>query len=442
MTSGVPFSLPTLPANTVVGRLATSAGQAEAIPFSSLAASLGVSAVSLIVTGIAGTNTITGATSTAPVLAANQIVWFIPTNNNTGATTFNRDGLGAINVYYNGAACASNEIVANVPTAMFYDGTQYNILSVPYSPYIANKIPAQTNQYNWTPFNADDRVWGSGVAVAKTSWTSYGAAGAYAKNTTAGQFMGGPAGSTITRAGTDCGQYQDIDTVPQWPALAFWKGLTVTWGRWVYATVANRARISIDDGVTTTYSTYHTGNSALQFLTVSKALAAGATRVRLADQVDTGNTAGVFSGGAFVIGSAVANTQPPAWQGRKCMFANSSGAATSTAAATQYLNWGAITATETSAIIGVPFKCAGRNLTAVCDAAAGGGQTFTYTVRVSGASSALTCQTAGGANVSSADVTHETVFSKLENITFQVVSSAGASTPAHRCALELEEVPL
>lgn len=131
MTTGVPYFPQSLAAGTIVGRLSTNPGPTEAIPIATLASALGIGAASLIITGVAGTNTITGVTTGAPALAANQTAWFIPAATNTGATTLNRDGLGAKNLYYNGGACVGGELIIGVPAIVFYDGTKYNLQSVP-----------------------------------------------------------------------------------------------------------------------------------------------------------------------------------------------------------------------------------------------------------------------------------------------------------------------
>ena len=82
------------------------------------------------VSTIAGTNTITGTTvGTAPsALGHGQYVFFIPANDTTGAVTFNRDSLGGVNVFFNGAALIGGEFRANVPALMWHDGTQYQLL--------------------------------------------------------------------------------------------------------------------------------------------------------------------------------------------------------------------------------------------------------------------------------------------------------------------------
>lgn len=129
--TGIPYFPITLPSNSVVGRLAPNSGPTEAIPFAQLAAALGVGGSTyLLASNISGTNTITGTTATAPPLAANQVVFLIPANTNTGAVTFDRDAQATPkSVFYNGAALVGGEIAAGVPSVWFYDGTQYNIIA-------------------------------------------------------------------------------------------------------------------------------------------------------------------------------------------------------------------------------------------------------------------------------------------------------------------------
>lgn len=128
--TGVPYFPQTLPANSVVGRLAPNSGPTEAIPFAQLSAALGIGGSNyLLASNIAGTNTITGTTATAPALAANQVVFLIPANTNTGAVTFDRDAQGTPkNVFANGAALAGGELQAGMPMVWFYDGTVYNVI--------------------------------------------------------------------------------------------------------------------------------------------------------------------------------------------------------------------------------------------------------------------------------------------------------------------------
>lgn len=88
-------------------------------------------------TSVSGTNTIVG---TGPVsmtaYAVGQEFAFIPAATNTGATTLNitpsgASALGAKNIFWNGAACVGGEIRIGVPTKVWYDGTQFNLISQP-----------------------------------------------------------------------------------------------------------------------------------------------------------------------------------------------------------------------------------------------------------------------------------------------------------------------
>lgn len=65
--------------------------------------------------------------------ATNPPMWLIPVSTNTMATTINVTpsggaALGAKNLFANGAALTGNELQINVPTAVMYDGTQFNIV--------------------------------------------------------------------------------------------------------------------------------------------------------------------------------------------------------------------------------------------------------------------------------------------------------------------------
>lgn len=83
----------------------------------------------LMVTGVAGTaNAITGNTSPAPTLAANQKFLLIPTATNTAATTLALNGGAAKNIYAANSALVGGELHANIPIVLEYDGTQLQSL--------------------------------------------------------------------------------------------------------------------------------------------------------------------------------------------------------------------------------------------------------------------------------------------------------------------------
>src|SRR5882672_8940479 len=83
----------------------------------------------LTVTGVAGTaNAITGNTSPAPTLAAQQKVLLTPTATNTAATTLALNGGAAKNIYAGNSALVGGEFHANIPVVLQYDGTQFQAL--------------------------------------------------------------------------------------------------------------------------------------------------------------------------------------------------------------------------------------------------------------------------------------------------------------------------
>lgn len=138
--------------------------------------------------------------------------------------------------------------------------------------------------------------WVSGTSSAPTDHTLSGASAAVAQESTI--VKRGTYSARVTRAGADATLYYDILT------YSSYLGRQMTFGAWVYATVASRARVSIDDGVGASQSSYHTGDSTWQFLTVTRNIDVAATRIRSGMEVNTGNTAAYFDGGILVEGAS------------------------------------------------------------------------------------------------------------------------------------------
>ena len=138
--------------------------------------------------------------------------------------------------------------------------------------------------------------WENGTAVAPTDHTLSGAGATVARESTI--IKQATYSAKVTRVGTDCILYHDF------PDYADYVNRKMTFGCWAYATVASRVRIGITDGVGSTYSSYHTGGSSWEFLTVTHDVDASATRIRSEMQVNTGDTAGYFDGGVLVDGDS------------------------------------------------------------------------------------------------------------------------------------------
>lgn len=104
-------------------------------------------------TSVSGTNTIT---ATGPVglaaYAAGLKFRFIPAATNTGATTINITGTGALgarNIFYNGVACTGGELVIGRPVEISDDGTRFHIIGPMVSPSpITNSLSADVNLNN------------------------------------------------------------------------------------------------------------------------------------------------------------------------------------------------------------------------------------------------------------------------------------------------------
>ena len=136
--------------------------------------------------------------------------------------------------------------------------------------------------------------WDNGASAAPTEHTLSGAGASVARESTTVKI--GNYSAAVTRAGADTTLYYDL------PSYADYLGRTVTFGCWVYATVASRARISVSDGVGSTDSSYHTGVAGWEFLTVTHNVDSSATRIRVEMQVNTGNTTAYFDSGILCEG--------------------------------------------------------------------------------------------------------------------------------------------
>lgn len=149
--------------------------------------------------------------------------------------------------------------------------------------------------------NAQFDNWKDGPAAAPTRWTLAGASGTVARTTS--NILRGAYGASITRTGADTTLTHTIGLLN-----GQLQGVAVTFEADVYATVASRARIGISDGVTTTYSSYHTGGSGIERLTVTKTLSSSASNLQVICSVDTGNTSATFSNLAAEEASTVSDT--------------------------------------------------------------------------------------------------------------------------------------
>lgn len=136
--------------------------------------------------------------------------------------------------------------------------------------------------------------WVDGASSAPTGHTLSGAGASVAQESTIVKF--GTYSAKLTRSGADSILYSAISD------YSSYSGRKVTFGAWVYATVADRVRIAINDGVGSTESSYHTGGSSWEWLTVTHNISTSNTKLYAEMQVNTGNTSGYFDGGVMCLG--------------------------------------------------------------------------------------------------------------------------------------------
>lgn len=157
----------------------------------------------------------------------------------------------------------------------------------PGTEYIANTKSTENNL-----LNDDFETWTSGASAAPDNWTLAGASATIARESTL--ILDGSYSAKLTRVGTNCSLGQSLLSTNK--PIAYWKGKTVTFSAWVYATVADRAYLHITDGVTPTSSTAHTGNSTWQLLSVSMTVDSSAASLGAYLLVYTGNTSAYIDG--------------------------------------------------------------------------------------------------------------------------------------------------
>ena len=139
--------------------------------------------------------------------------------------------------------------------------------------------------------NGDFEFWSAGTSIAPDGWIHGGAGASIAREGTIIKL--GTYSVKITDTGTDAYAYQSFHGVK---GINYWKGRKITCGCWVYATVANKVAISLVDGVSSTASNFHTGNSTWQWLSSTHTVSDTATNLELYLYINASNTSAYFDG--------------------------------------------------------------------------------------------------------------------------------------------------
>ena len=145
--------------------------------------------------------------------------------------------------------------------------------------------------------NDDLEDWSDGASSAPDGWTVGGAGAVIARESTIVKI--GTYSAELTRNGSNSTLSQNI-----YQADLF-NGKTMTAGCWVYATVAGRAYIHLQDGIGTTASIAHPGDSTWHWLSVTITMDNLATQCTMIMGVYNGDTSVYFDGAILVEDSTV-----------------------------------------------------------------------------------------------------------------------------------------
>lgn len=158
---------------------------------------------------------------------------------------------------------------------------------------------------NATP-NSGLEVWANGPTSAPRGWTLLGSGASVAREATI--VKSGSYSAALTRAGTDC---QFIaNSTDAYGGQGYFRGRKYTVGAWVYATAASRARLYVRDGVSTYTSSYHSGGSTWEYLTVTFTANASATLLEYGLEVANANTTAYIDNMVCVEGDYAPNWVP------------------------------------------------------------------------------------------------------------------------------------
>ena len=141
----------------------------------------------------------------------------------------------------------------------------------------------------------DFESWSNGTSVAPDGWAMAGTAGSVSRETSNIKF--GTYGMAIVSGASS--NYRAEYSVSNFDIYA---GRTVKFGAWVKCSTASKARIGINDGVTTTYSSYHTGGGSFEFLTVTVQISTANTMLKFLCEVASATITAYFDSAYACIG--------------------------------------------------------------------------------------------------------------------------------------------
>jgi hypothetical protein len=147
-------------------------------------------------------------------------------------------------------------------------------------------------------------VWAAGDSAAPTGWTLAGTGAACARAGTSladtarkvGDFC-----AKLTYGSTTLTLVQDVLPTAAFTRLSHLQATTVGFGAWVKSAVASQARVFVTDGVTTTYTSYHTGDGTWQFLATVHAISGTGTKLQIGISVESSAGNPAYLSGATLL---------------------------------------------------------------------------------------------------------------------------------------------
>lgn len=157
-------------------------------------------------------------------------------------------------------------------------------------------------------------IWPAGDSSAPAGWTLAGTGAAVAR-------AGTGLGDTKRKVGDFCAKVtygsatltlsQDVLPTAAFSRVNHLQGEDVGLGAWVWADAASQSRVYVTDGVSTTYSSYHTGDGTWQWLSVAHTLSGSASKLTVGISVGSGASNPAYLSGVTLIFGEVA---PDNWR--------------------------------------------------------------------------------------------------------------------------------
>lgn len=233
----------------------------------------------------------------SPALTAHVVgmpIHFMAANANTGASTLNVNGLGVKDISKNfDQPLAAGDIKAGQIITVVWDGVDYQVIS-------------QGENFREQSFsnlikNGSFESWSEGTNTAPDGWTLTGTGATITKESAVIKH-----GTYSAKLNTD-GVNEAVITKSIFNNA--YKGRKMTFGCWVNASIANRARLALYDtdgaNIERAYSSYHPGGSAFEFLVVTKTIQPDATDIKVEIRLESGVSTNVYVDGAMCVEGAL-----------------------------------------------------------------------------------------------------------------------------------------